>query len=239
MITDIRYSVVVFGQFEDMTPTRDLLQQFSTLMTQYHLENGMAIETELTPQGIKQFTGMRLCAKDGSLVVEFKRGSMEISYINTNINVVETFNYQTFKSFVARAIDVEQLRSRRFKRIGFIHHVLVEGVDHSKAAKNIVHIPCYNSLKMRDDWSVVWPAATELSDKTLVNIHTTISRGKRTILRDSKQEILDGIDIVFDVNTFRENTDYRYTMSTMLDMCDKLQQKEIEVNEDITNLILK
>ena len=237
MVTDIRYSLVVFGQFEDITPNRDLVQQFSNLMTQYDMESGISIETEFTPQGIRQFSGLRLCAKNSSLIVEFKRGSLEISYVNSNINVVDKYDYSNFKSFIVSVLTAEPLKNRRFKRIGFIHHIIMEGINHSVAAKKMVVIPFYDNLKMRDDWSIVWPAATELSDKTLVNVHTKISRGKRMLLRDSKQEVLDGIDLVFDVNTVRENAEYRYSTASLLDMCDKLHQKEVEVMECVTNLI--
>jgi len=239
MITDIRYSVVVFGQFEDMTPSIEIIKQFSDLMAKYKLESGVAIEAEITQQGLRQFNGLRLSANDGSLLVEFKRESMEISCINADINVTDVCDYKTFQTFVDNVISRDVLKCKRFKRIGFIHHVIVEGIDHSEVSKRIVQIPIYNDLKMRDDWKIVWPAMTNLDDLTLINAHTTIQRGRRHIIRDSQKEKLDGIDLIVDINTLKENTEYRYSHTNIKEMCEKLYNKESEVRECITNIIIK
>lgn len=237
MITDIRYSLFAFGQFEDMTPSIETIKQFSDLMTKYKLESGVAIEAEITPQGLRQFNGLRLSTSDDSMVVEFKRGSMEISCVNADLNVTDVCEYNTFQTFVDNVILKDALKNKRFKRIGFIHHVIVEGINHSEVAKRFVQIPIYNNLKMRDDWKIVWPAMTNLEDTTLVNAHTTIQRGKRHIIRDSQKEKMDGIDLIVDINTLKENMEYRYNNINLKEMCEKLHKKEVEVRESITNLI--
>lgn len=228
---------MVFGQFEDMTPNIENIRQFSDLMSTYKLESGVAIEATITPQGLQQFNGLRMSSADGSWIVEFKHDSMEITCVNANINVVDVCEYSQFKAFVEKVISCALLKNKKFKRIGFIHHVIIEGLDHSEAAKKIVKIPIYENLKMRDDWKVVWPAMTSVDDSILVNAHTTIQRGKRQIVRDSQKENLDGIDLIVDINTLRENADYRYNTSSLIEMCNKLNQKEMEVRESITKLI--
>lgn len=239
MVTDIRYSIVVFGQFEDITPSIEIIKQFSDLMAKYKLESGVAMEAEITPQGLRQFNGLRLSTNDGSMIVEFKRESMEISCINADINVTDVCDYNTFQAFVDNVILRDVLKNKRFKRIGFIHHVIIEGINHSEVAKRIVQIPIYSNLKMRDDWKIIWPAMTSLDDGTFVNAHTTIQRGRRHIIRDTQKEKLDGIDLIVDINTLKENTEYRYSNTTLREMCEKLYKKETEVRESITDIITK
>ena len=224
MITDIRYSYVVFGQFEDMTPSIEIINKFTDVITKYKLESGVAIEAEITPQGLRQFNGLRLSSNDESLVVEFKRDRMEISCINADINVSDMCEFNNFKSFVDNVISREAFKNKRYKRIGFIHHIIIEGVDHSEVAKRIVQIPIYKNLKMRDDWKVIWPAMTNLTDSTLVNAHATIQRGKRHIIRDSQKEKLDGIDLIVDINTLKENQEYRYNNTSLKEMIEKLYE---------------
>lgn len=238
MITELRFQLALFGQFEDVTPTASVVQKFSDLCKRYKLLPGVAAEVEITPNGVNQFSGLRLTSTDESLVVEFRRNRMDIIFMNTNINVVDLYDYERFKSFVIDVLKNDSFEGHRYKRLGFIHQILIDGVDHTMVAKQFVSIPFYQDLKMRDDWSITWPAAKSIGDN-FVNIHTTIQRAKRKIKKNSNNENFEGIEIIFDVNTFKENIDYKYRTDMVANLCDKLHEVEVEVRECVINIINK
>lgn len=236
---NVKYQVALFGSFQDITPTPDILK---------YLIDSFA-EKQLIPTTFQEIgnTGVlnRLILKSSDDIWNIEIGSNKLDIFKNNRNIgVSDMN--SLSIFIADAKHIAKIFDdkfhKKYNRLALVTRHLLKEMSPEEILesfkKNFNTIPLYkNNIPV--DWKnrIVTRLPLKLKNKEISNVISEISRIRGTLLINSKIQTIDRIELKFDINTFQGNGDYRFENDDVCLFLDEALKLESTLESEYVKLI--
>lgn len=237
---NIKYQVVLFGNFEDISPKPDNLKYFIELFSDKEL-----IPTtyqEIGPGGaVNRFS---LTDTDQVWLIQFGSNRLDIQYTNKNVGVINFLSLDQFISETKSMIEsITNKFSKKFNRLSLVTRTLMDEMS-PEQLDDIYHrlnnsIDLYKENRI-SDWNTRTVSRIPYvfgDNNETFNVISDIKRVKGHIQINSKKTEIDRIELNFDLNTFQGNTEYRFDSSDFTSFADLTYKLESELKTKYLDLI--
>jgi len=215
---NLKYQAAIFVNAVDISPKPDTLTYFITEFADKELVPGTF--QEIGPTGVME----RFNLKDSKGIwnIEFSSNRIDIIKTNANIGVTEMGNLAEFNSEVSKCIDIIFKRfHKKANRLAFVTTHIINELSQEEFSfifnKLFNPIPTYRDNE-RNAWGsrMVSRINKEFNNRTeLHNFLTEINRIKGNLNIDSNIKNVERLQIKLDINTFQDNTEYRFKIEDM------------------------
>jgi hypothetical protein len=211
---NLKFQVVLFGSFEDISPKPETLKYLIDAFAEKEL-----IPTtiqELGPNGI--FNRISLKSSDNVWNLQFMSNRIDIE--KTNKNIGET-KMESIDDFITEANDIikrlDEKFHKKYNRLSLVTRNLLKEMNpdeifsiFSKISKTIE----FYDLNKPVDWRnrIVSRIPLKISEEETINVISDINRLKGSLKINSKIQEIDRVELKFDINTFQGNTEYRFSL---------------------------
>ena len=209
----LKYQAVIFGSFEEITPTPSNLTYFINKFSEKELVPAMF--QEVLPNGVKN--RFILKSPNDEWNIEFGSDRLDIKKVNRDVNVSEFGSKEEFLNDVLNIIAVVFERfPRKANRISFVSHYFCKPFDSDELKKilmKISNLPQTFRNYPPVNWNTRYVSRIEKEinkNKELLNFIGEVNRIQGQLKINSKVEKFDRIELKFDINTFQGNQDYRF-----------------------------
>jgi hypothetical protein len=218
------YQAVLFGSYQEISPKPELIKYFMDKFS----------DKELIPNTFQELNNgntlnrLNLINSDESWIIEFGSHRIDIHHTNRNIGVTEHFTLDKFISEIKSILNViEEKYPKPHNRLSLVTKSLLDNIDED------IHQEVYHKLNNTisiykenqiGDWSSKTVSRIPHSinnSEELFNVISTIKRTAGPLKVDSKDELVDSIELHFDINTFQGNTEYRFDITSAFSFFDK------------------
>ncbi len=236
----LKYQAVIFGVFDEITPSPSNLTYFINKFSDKELIPAMF--QELSPDGVKnRFT---LKSPNDDWNIEFGSDRIDIKKVNRDINVSE---FGSKNKFIKEVLEILKIVFDRFphkaNRISFVSQYFCKPFSTSELNKillKISNLPATYRKYPPINWNNKYVSRIEKEinkRNELLNFIGEINRIQGQLKINSKIEEFDRIELRFDINTFQGNQDYRFLYDDFTDFYSKVENWEEELLTEFIKLI--
>lgn len=236
----IKYQVVLFGSYGEILPKPDNIKYFMEKFGEKEL-----IPTtfqEIGPQGaINRFS---LTNSDESWLIEFGSNRIDIFHTNKDVGITNFLNLSDFLNEANGIVKaIQEKFSKKHNRLSLVTRVLFDEMtseEHDEVYRKLNNtISLYNENSIAD-WNSRTVSRINYEFDGLKETFNVISNVKRTkgnlIIKSEKTEV-DRLELLFDINTFQGNSDYRFEAKQIAFFLKQAAQVEQDLNDKYVNLI--
>lgn len=236
---NLKYQAAIFLNAADISPKPDTLTYFITKFADKELIPGTF--QEFGPTGIME----RFHLKDskGIWSIEFSSNRIDIVKINANIGETLMGSLAEFNSEVSKCIDIIfEKFPKMANRLAFITTHIIHGINKEEFSsifnKLFNPIPTYRDNEL-NEWRSRMVSRIKKDFNKRAELHnfiTEINRIKGNLTIDSKIKNIERLQIKLDINTFQENTDYRFNIEDIKAYYDEVVHWEQSLRDEINTI---
>jgi len=233
---NLKYQAAIFVNATDIGPKPDTLSYFITEFADKELIPGAFQEVGLT--GVTE----RFNLKDskGTWNIEFSSSRIDIIKANSNIGVIEMGSISNFKDEVFKIVEtIFKKYPRKANRLAFVTTHIANKLsqdEFSTIFNNLFNpIPTYKNNE-RSEWGsrMVSRISKDFGNHTeLHNFITEIRRIKGNLNIESITKNVERLQIKLDINTFQDNTDYRFEVDDIKTFFNEVVKWEQNLREEL------
>jgi hypothetical protein len=237
---NLKYQVVLFGSYEDIAPNPETIKYFIEKFS----DKGLIPTTfqELSPNGV--INRFSLASSDGKWLIEFSSNRIDINKTNKDIGVTDIGEINQFIVEIQEIVGIiNEKFPKKHNRLSLITRYLFSEMDDKTMSS--IYTKLNNTIELYKkhpiaDWNnrAVSRVAYNIGDVSeLFNI---ISEVKRTIGNhsfNSKIQKIDRVELMFDLNTYQGNTDYRFDLNSVNMFLNTVTEIESNLKENYIKLI--
>ncbi len=236
----LKYQAVIFGSFDEITPSPNNLTYFINKFSDKELVPAMF--QEVSNDGLKnRFT---LKSPNDEWNIEFGSDRLDIKKVNRDINVSEFGNKKEFLEEVLKIISIVFDRfPHKANRISFVSHYFCKPLNNEELNSvlfKIANLPTTYQKYPPVNWNNRYVSRVEKEineNKELLNLIGEVNRIQGQLKISSKIEEFDRIELKFDINTFQGNQDYRFESDDFTSFYMKVNDWEEELLLEFIKLI--
>lgn len=215
----LKYQAVIFGAFDEITPTPDTLSYFIDKFRDKELIPSTF--QEITPSGVVKNRFIFKSPND-EWNIEFGSDRLDIKKVNRDINVSDFGDKMLFISDIKNILQIIFKKfPRKANRISFVSQYFCKQFE-KKELNNILQKVSNLPETFKENPPVNWNHryVTRIEKKVngkneLTNFIGEMNRVQGNLKIDSKIEKFDRIELKFDINTFQENQEYRFSLDDL------------------------
>jgi len=238
----LKYQAVIFGSFDEITPSPDTLSYFIDKFKEKELIPSTFQEI-IPPTGVvkNRFIFKSLSDKWN---IEFGSDRLDIKKVNRDINVSDFGNKETFIKDVVNILQIIfEKYPRKANRISFVSQYFCKEFNEEKLNNLLQKISNLSKTFKKYppvNWNhrYVTRIDKNINGKNeLINFIGDINRVQGNLKIDSKIKEFDRIELKFDINTFQGIQDYRFSIDDLNDFYSKVYNWEEELLNEFLNLM--
>lgn len=239
----INYQLNIFGNFENLSPTSDLITYLLTNLKDFNFLPTLINEFTINGQTINK---LALKTLDNCFTVEFKTNVITISFNKVNDNN-ENINVSDFISKYVRIFYVvNEYISLKANRLSLVTKYLYEFEDEHKIIEyyNLlfkVNQFLANNAIVEWNYRVVTNDFIELNESEKLNLITSINKVELYKLEDFinnnlNQGLKNALEFNFDINTHHSKLNERFHINEILNFYEKSQTFESQLKKSYTSI---
>lgn len=226
---NLRHQIVVFGNYDDITPNIDTIKYFIDVFADKNLIPSQFTEISLNLTGNtvnnSDTSRLSLTSTNGMWNIRFNVDRIDFVLTNSNIGKIDMPGAE---SFLTEVDDILTKVSKKFpkthKRVGLVSQYLFKGIDSSNSSKKANKTITFFNDKPIIEWSnkTATRITIQIPEAEVINISNELRWVKTNIKIEDKSALFDGLLLNIDINTINENQNYRFNNDNL-----KLLLKEI------------
>jgi hypothetical protein len=243
-IINLRHQVVVFGNFDDITPNMDNIKYFIEVFADKNLipSQFKEISLNLTGNTVKNndLARLSLTSINGMWNIRFNVDRIDFVLTNSNIGRVEMPNTESFLAEVEDILTkVSQKFPKTYKRVGLVSQYLFKDIDAKQSSQKANKAINFFDEKPIVEWSNKTTTRTtvQIPEAEIINISNELRWIKTNIKINDRNGLFDGLLLNIDINTINENQNYRFNSKNLKILLKEISQiSETLKNENVTIL---
>ncbi len=226
---NLRHQIVVFGNYDDITPNMDTIKYFIDVFANKNLIPSQFKEISLNLTGNtvnnSDTSRLSLTSTNGMWNIRFNVDRIDFVLTNSNIGKIDMPDAE---SFLTEVDDILTKVSKKFpkthKRVGLVSQYLFKDIDSSNSSKKANKTITFFNDKPIIEWSnkTATRITIQIPEAEVINISNELRWVKTNIKIEDKSALFDGLLLNIDINTINENQNYRFNNDNL-----KLLLKEI------------
>ncbi|MDI9313021.1 MAG: hypothetical protein QM535_22615 [Limnohabitans sp.] len=239
---NLKYQIAIFGVFEDITPNSDTLKYLiETFADKELIPTTFQELNPLIPDQI--INRLSLKSSDDVWTIEFSSNRIDIIKSNTNFGVTKMNSVSEFINDVKDIIKkINDKFPKKYNRLALVtRHLLKEmSIEEMSSIyhKTVKTVETYQKSEPVE-WNnrVVARIPVLIKNEETFNIISEINRIRGNLKINSKLQIIDRVELKFDINTFQAITDYRFDFEDLKIFLDKALEIEENLELEYIKLI--
>ena len=215
---DLLFQVVLFGNFDDITPNPENIKYFLESYEDRNLIPNQFPEVNIDIDAVSG-TGStnnnnRLCLTSGDQSWDIRFGFDRMDAILTNANIGVT-TMEDRDSFVKSFSDIYSKFNSKFprkvKRIGFVCQHLLSDVSVDDVTRKMNNSTAFYKETALTGFNnqVVSKTSIHIPEEELINVSSELRWIKTNLKIENKDQAFEGLLYATDINTIAENAEYR------------------------------
>ena len=220
--SNLKFQASLFGSFEDISPTTDNLKYALNEFEYLGLIPSSYDQIEI-PQGLSQLLGgsgqgiprFNLKSGDGLWLIDFEKNRIDIIKQTLDTDLKGFGDLADFLIEANRILEKVQIRfNKTFHRLSIITRHLFSDLTEdqfSAAFTSLVNPVAIYQENPPTEWQT--RLLSKISPKDygeLLNVICAANRGTVAMKAGEALNPVDGIEVLFDINTHQSNTEYRF-----------------------------
>lgn len=228
-VINLRHQIVVFGNYDDITPNMDTIKYFIDVFANKNLIPSQFKEISLNLTGNtvnnSDTSRLSLTSTNGMWNIRFNVDRIDFVLTNSNIGKIDMPDAE---SFLTEVDDILTKVSKKFpkthKRVGLVSQYLFKDIDSGNSSKKANKTITFFNDKPIIEWSnkTATRITIQIPEAEVINISNELRWVKTNIKIEDKSALFDGLLLNIDINTINENQNYRFNNDNL-----KLFLKEI------------
>ncbi|MDE0471717.1 MAG: hypothetical protein OXH57_07225 [Ekhidna sp.] len=239
---DLLFQVVLFGNFDDITPNPETIKYFLESYEDRNLIPNQFPEVNIDAVSGTGSTNNRLCltSDDQSWDIRFGFDRMRTILTNANIGVTAMEDRDSFiKSFSDIYSKFNSRFPRKVKRIGFVCQHLLSDVSVDDIAKKMNKSTAFYQKTALTGFNnqVISRTSIRIPEEELINVASELRWIKKNLRIENKDQIFEGLLYATDINTIAENVEYRLDKEGITNFLSESTTITDRINGEYFNLI--
>lgn len=243
---NLQFHLAMFGSYEDIAPKPDTLKYFIDEFADKELvpTSVQGLGLAFQEQSLVPINRLSLKSADEVWSIDFRGNRIDIRKTNKNVGVVDMGD---FKQFLEEAKHIAKIIEHKFpkthNRFGAVSKYLM-GQMTKEEISNVFHkgVKTIGIFEQNEpmEWSsrVVTKVKQQISvTEETFNVMAELNRTKGNLKINSKNEIIDRVELLFDINTYEGVTDYRFGIEDLVSFTDKANEIENLLKSDYIKLL--
>lgn len=240
---DLRYQVTIFGNFDNIIPSGEILKFFIDEFFEKKLIPNQFTENEVqiinNEAKSTKSTRLRLSDPENRWDIRFLYDRIDITYLNSNIGVGNMIAKTDFINEVFNILtSLDKRFSKVHKRIGFVTQYLINQFDRTSTVNNFSEIIDSFKDKQLIGWKNHLATRIKVTEPNvydeLLNINYDLNFVNQLMQIENRITDFNGAILNIDMNTLDEIAIYRFTTEKI----NYLLLKFLEIEDKIKNEIL-
>jgi len=240
---NLRFQLAMFGSYEDIAPKPDILKYLIDAFADKELIPTTVQELDLV-NPLSPINRLSLKSADEVWSIDFGANRIDIQKNNKDVGVV---NMGEFKQFLDEAKQIVKIIDKRFPKK---HHrlAIVSRYLLKQMSKKVISEIFYKNVNTIDlfkqnepiEWNnrvVTRVQQKILESEEIINIISELNRIKGNLKINSKNEVIDRVELRFDINTYQGITDYRFELKDLAAFIDEANKIETKLKKDYIKLL--
>lgn len=239
--TNLKYQLVAFGNYDDVTPNAENMKFFLDKFSDKALipNQIQEINVNVTNNDLKNESISRLVltTQDKSWNIKFNDEKIDITHANVEF---KTDGFLSMEEFITEAFNILDIVGSKFsknhKRIGFSIQIAVSDINAS-SVYNKFNLPIeYFSQENPIKWTnrFAFRKKLEVSGKQeIININSNVDWIKGKIGINKNAQNYEGLVVTLDINSLHENNDSRFAINDIKDFTNKSKLIQDSIKEQL------
>jgi hypothetical protein len=230
----------IFGDFSDIKPKPEIISELLEIFAYKNMLPGTFME--ISPSIPAPQSRIRLESEDHHWVINIAFGRIDIEKAVPNNKGDQLDNY--YENFIIESTQMlKQILSNFDKkgyRLSFVSKGLLPELSENQLEKIYTNfftpIDFYNENRPVE-WNSRQVARIKfnLDEEEIINVITNVNRTSGQLIVNNEQVDFDGIEIIFDINTFQGNRNTRFYSGNI----DPFYSESLKVREKILDQLRK
>ena len=239
---DLRFQVVLFGNFDDITPNPKTIKYFLESYEGRNLIPNRFQEVNIDAVSETGSTNNRLCLTSGDRSWDIRFGFDRMAAILTNANIGVTA-MEDRDSFIKSFSDIYSKFNSRFprkvKRIGFVCQHLLSDVSVDDIVGKVNNSTAFyqETASVEFNNQVVSRTSIRIPEEELINVSSELRWIKTNFKIENKDQVFEGLFYATDINTIPENVEYRLDEEGIASFLSESTKITARINDEYFNLL--
>ena len=239
---DLRFQVVLFGNFDDITPNPKTIKYFLESYEGRNLIPNRFQEVNIDAVSETGSTNNRLCLTSGDRSWDIRFGFDRMAAILTNANIGVTA-MEDRDSFIKSFSDIySKFNSsfpRKVKRIGFVCQHLLSDVSVDDIVGKVNNSTAFyqETASVEFNNQVVSRTSIRIPEEELINVSSELRWIKTNFKIENKDQVFEGLFYATDINTIPENVEYRLDEEGIASFLSESTKITARINDEYFNLL--
>jgi len=240
---NLRFQLAMFGSYEDIAPKPDTLKYLIDAFAYKELIPTTVQELDLA-NPLSPINRLSLKSADEVWSIDFGANRIDIQKNNKDVGVVKMGD---FKQFLEEAKKIVEIIDNRFpkkhNRLAIVSRYLLKQMTKEEISdlfyKNVNTIDIFKQSEPIE-WNnrVVARIQQKISEnEEIINVIAELNRIKGNLIINSKNEIIDRVELRFDINTYQGTTDFRFELKDLFSFVDEAYNIESKLQKDYIKLL--
>jgi len=237
-VINLRHQIVVFGNYDDITPNMENIKYFIEVFSDKNLipSQFKEISFNVTGNTVKNSDSARLSltSTNGMWNIRFNVDRIDFVLTNSNIGKVEMPNTESFLTEVEDILTkVSQKFPKTYKRVGLVSQYLFKDIDTNQSSLKANKTISFFNEKPIVEWfnKTTTRMTIQIPEAEIINISNELRWVKTNIRIEDRNILFDGLLLNIDINTINDNQNYRFNSNNL-----KMLLKEIsQIGETLKN----
>jgi|SRR5690554_1244753 len=240
---NLRFQLAMFGSYEDIAPKPDTLKYLIDAFADKELIPTTVQELDLA-NPLSPVNRLSLKSADEVWSIDFGANRIDIQKNNKDVGVVKMGD---FKQFLEEAKKIVEIIDKKFpkkhNRLAIVSRYLLKQMSKEEISdlfyKNVNTIDIFKQSEPIE-WNnrVVTRVQQKISEnEEIINVIAELNRIKGNLIINSKNEVIDRVELRFDINTYQGTTDFRFELKDLFLFVDEAYNIESKLLKDYIKLL--
>lgn len=231
-LIDFRFQIALFGNFDDISPNLETIKYFLEAFADKGFIPSQYSEISLDiVEGPKaNLPRLSLTSNDSSWNIRFSNDRVDFILTNINIGVFEMLTKESFlKEFEEIYKKINKQFPKKIKRIGFVNHYLIKGLELKSVSKKLNNLPDFfnETPTIELIHKIANRTTIKVPEDEIINVSVELKKLKTKMRINNKPSDFDGLIFRIDLNTLSDRNDYRFfneNIVTTLNESSKIEE---------------
>lgn len=240
---NLRFQLAMFGSYEDIAPKPDTLKYFIDAFAHKELIPTTVQEFDLV-NSLSPINRLSLKSADEVWSIDFSANRIDIQKNNKDVGVVDMGELNQFLEETKQIVKIINKKfPKKHNRLAIVSRYLLKQMTKEEISeifyKNVNTIEIFKQSEPIE-WNnrVVTRIQQKISEsEEVINVIAELNRIKGNLIINSKNEVIDRVELRFDINTYQGTTDYRFELKDLVAFVEESAKIENNLQNEYINLL--